>query len=121
MPMPTLVDISFDMPCFLIVGPSTKVLTLGGSLNEAAVVRAGFNFNYPLRVGHVANGNAEKISKIMDTIQFSGSPNMILETVKRGEDDAEVNPNPIKKRDSTNVILRIYEAYGGHGRAEVTT
>jgi len=102
---------------------SLFVLTnVGGSLNEAGVVRAAMNFNYPLRVGHVASTEIVKnISKVMDMIQFSGSPNVVLETVKRGEDDASINPNPIKKRDSTNIILRIYEAYGGRGTAEVTT
>ena len=91
-------------------------------MNEAAVVRAGFNFNYPLHVGHVATAEAvKKISKIMDAIRFSGSPNVILETVKRGEDDDDVALKPIRKRDSQNVILRIYEAYGGRGTAEVTT
>jgi len=57
----------------------------------------------------------------MDAIQFSGSANVILETVKRGEDDSDVTSTPIKKRDSSSVILRIYEAYGGRGTAEITT
>jgi alpha-mannosidase len=40
---------------------------------------------------------------------IEGAPNVILETVKRAEDD------PRKKL--TRVVLRIYEAYGGHARA----
>jgi alpha-mannosidase len=95
---------------------------LGGSLVEAAVVRAAMNFNYPLRVGHVASSaEAAKVKEIMETIQFSGSPNIVLETIKRGEDDDDVTSTPIKKRESRNLILRIYEAYGGKGTAKVTT
>jgi alpha-mannosidase len=95
---------------------------LGGSLAEAAVVRAAFNFNYPIRVGHVSSTSAAgKIKDAMESIHFAASPNVIMETVKRGEDDDDVNPNPIKKRDGKSVVLRIYEAYGGKGNAMVTT
>jgi alpha-mannosidase len=127
-----------DMPYYLTVPPpllNSKSLLpssclcwswwancLGGSLVEAAVVRAAMNFSYPLRVGHVtSNAQAAKVKEIMETIQFSGSPNVILETIKRGEDDDDVTSTPIKKRDSRNLILRIYEAYGGKGTAKVTT
>lgn len=94
----------------------------GGSLAEAAVVRAGYNFNNPMRVGHVATSAAAgKIREIMESIQFSGSPSVILDTVKRGEDDDDVTSTPIKKRDSRNIILRVYEAYGGKGTAKIST
>lgn len=75
-----------------------------------------------MRIGHVATSSAaEKIREYMETIQFSGSPNVVLETVKRGEDDNDVTSAPIKKRKSRNVILRIYEAYGGKGTAKIST
>src|SRR5437773_1502612 len=104
------------MHYFLIVDPLVVILMKGGSLAEAAVVRAGYNFNHPLRVGHVAtSSDANKVKEIVESIQFSGTPNVILDTVKRGEDDDDVTSTPIKKRDSRNLILRIYEAYGGKG------
>jgi len=40
---------------------------------------------------------------------IEGAPNVILETIKRAEDDP--------KKKLTRVILRIYEAYGGHATA----
>ena len=40
---------------------------------------------------------------------IEGAPNVMLETVKRAEDDP--------KKKLTRVILRIYEAYGGHATA----
>lgn len=40
---------------------------------------------------------------------IEGAPNVILETIKRAEDDP--------KKKLPRVILRIYEAYGGHATA----
>lgn len=40
---------------------------------------------------------------------IEGADNVILETIKRGEDDP--------KKDLTRVVLRIFEAYGGHATA----
>lgn len=86
------------------------------------MVRAGYNFNHPIHIGHVAtSAAASKVKDIMASIQFSGSPNVVLDTVKRGEDDSDVTSTPIKRRDFRNVILRIYEAYGGKGKAKVST
>jgi alpha-mannosidase len=86
------------------------------------VVRAGHNFNHPLRVGHVGSlPAAKKVSEVMESIQISGTPNVILDTVKRGEDDHDVTSAPIRKRHSRNVILRLYEAYGGKGKATIST
>jgi alpha-mannosidase len=116
-------DTSFVMLYFLIVCYLLSLLIKkGGSFAEAAVVRAGYSFNHPLHIGHVAtSAAASKVKDIMTSIQFSGSPNVVLDTVKRGEDDDDVTSTPIKKRDFRNVILRIYEAYGGKGKAKVST
>jgi alpha-mannosidase len=95
---------------------------VGGSLAEAAVVRAAYNFNYPLHIGHVATTSAaSKVKEIMESIQFEGTPNVILDTIKRGEDDDDVTATPIKKRETKNLILRVYEAYGGKGKAKIST
>lgn len=45
---------------------------------------------------------------------LSGTPNIFLETVKRGEDD-----NFEKPGDAMSVILRLYEAFGGHGHTQL--
>ena len=65
----------------------------------------------PMIVRHVS---AESPSVLAEPL-FSviGAPNVILDTVKRGEDD-DLAPN---HRAKTSVILRLYEAYGGHARA----
>lgn len=46
-----------------------------------------------------------------------GAPNVILETIKRGEDDFDVDP--VTRKDNTTVILRLYEAFGGHASARL--
>ena len=45
---------------------------------------------------------------------LEGSPNVFLETIKRGENDS-FEPKSATK----TVILRLYEAYGGHGRVQL--
>lgn len=41
------------------------------------------------------------------------APNVILETIKRGDDDKHTDGHP------TTVILRLYEAFGGHAKARL--
>jgi len=73
-------------------------------------------------VGHVCSiRDAKNVSEVLESIQISGTPNVILDTIKRGEDDHDVSSTPIKKRDSQNVVLRVYEAYGGKGKAIIST
>jgi alpha-mannosidase len=73
-------------------------------------------------VGHVSSvTSAKKVGEVLESIQISGSPNVILDTIKRGEDDHDVTSTPIKKRDARNVVLRVYEAYGGKGKATIST
>ena len=45
---------------------------------------------------------------------LEGSRNVFLETIKRGEDDDFAS-----KSASKTVILRLYEAFGGHGRVQL--
>ena len=42
-----------------------------------------------------------------------GAPNVFLETVKRGLDD------DFKSHESPSVVLRLYEAFGGHGQVRL--
>jgi alpha-mannosidase len=49
-----------------------------------------------------------------------GARNVFLDTVKRGEDDSfEKAVNLDDKSATTTVILRLYEAYGGHAHARL--
>jgi len=46
--------------------------------------------------------------------QVLGAPNVILETIKRGEDDDFDHFS-----GSSTVVLRLYEAFGGHAQAKL--
>lgn len=45
---------------------------------------------------------------------ISGAHNVILETIKRGEDD------DFKSGANPTVVLRLYEAFGGHARVKLS-
>ncbi|CAG8501332.1 3725_t:CDS:10, partial [Dentiscutata erythropus] len=70
-----------------------------GSFLESNVVREAFQFNVPLLEFALSHG-----SKSYFTVD--GAPNVILDTVKRAE-------------DSDEIVLRLYEAYGGHATAKL--
>ncbi|KAJ7478887.1 hypothetical protein FB451DRAFT_1172021 [Mycena latifolia] len=44
---------------------------------------------------------------------LNGAPNVLLKTIKRGEDDS------FKPGRRTTIVLRLYEALGGHGQAQL--
>lgn len=58
-----------------------------------------------------------KLSFALQKPPFSirGAANLILETVKRGEDDVFNDDYSAKKMKT--IVLRIYEAFGGHAQA----
>ncbi|KAK0458541.1 glycoside hydrolase family 38 protein [Desarmillaria tabescens] len=84
---------------------SWAVMPHVGSFLESDVPMAAYLFNSPLylRHGDIANELASSAP-----FAVHGAPNVFLETVKRGEDDT---------KDVTTVVLRLYEAFGGHARA----
>ena len=51
--------------------------------------------------------------KLQVPFLISGAHNVILETIKRGDDDNVSGPGP------KTIVLRIYEAYGGHANAKL--
>lgn len=62
------------------------------------------------------NANAESHEMITSSpFIVSGAPNVFLETVKRGENDSF----DVDASGSTTVILRLYEAFGGHAQARL--
>jgi alpha-mannosidase len=52
------------------------------------------------------------LSTLKSPFEVHGAPNVFLETIKRGDDDTFELHN-----SETTVILRLYEAYGGHAQA----
>ncbi|EJD05282.1 glycoside hydrolase family 38 protein [Fomitiporia mediterranea MF3/22] len=100
---------------------SWAVLPHVGHFLQSDVVQAAYLFNSPLLVRYTQTETLTKSTSILQKPPFSirGAPNVILETVKRGEDDlfgtASSTTSTTKKPKT--IILRIYEALGGHAQA----
>lgn len=71
-----------------------------------------FNQFAALLVARVASASVAAAPLLQDKSPFvvEGASNVILETIKRGEDD---------KDGVTTVVLRLYEAFGGHAKAQL--
>lgn len=81
-------------------------------------VRAGYNFNNPLILQPASGHEAASIFK---SISLTGSKSLILDAVKRGEDDEDVSRGEFPKRSGKSIILRIFEALGGKSRGTIHT
>lgn len=79
-----------------------------GHFLQSDVVAEGFKFNVPLLSRVVSTAQATALSDPISHFRLEGAPNVVLDTVKRAE-------------DSDDVILRLYEAYGGHANARLIT
>ncbi|KAJ2853823.1 Glycoside hydrolase, 38 vacuolar alpha mannosidase [Coemansia erecta] len=81
-----------------------------GSFNESRVVQEAYQFNVPL-VQLPVDMQVAAASELQGLSFFavSDAPNVVLDMVKAAEDG------------SHDVIVRLYEAYGGHGKAVLTT
>ncbi|KAB8204468.1 galactose mutarotase-like domain-containing protein [Aspergillus parasiticus] len=85
---------------------------------DSRTIRAGYNFNHPLALESVF-GTGDKDA--FKSISISGTSSLILDVVKRGEDDEDVSRDNLPRRAGKSVILRIYESLGGKSRGTIHT
>lgn len=85
----------------------------------STTVRTAFNFNNPLRLAQ--SPEALKPSAFSNPIKLTGNPSLILDTIKRGEDDSDVSRGEFSKRKGKSVILRIYDSLGGTSKGTIET
>ncbi|KAJ2828124.1 Glycoside hydrolase, 38 vacuolar alpha mannosidase [Coemansia erecta] len=78
-----------------------------GTFSESNVVQEAYQFNVPLLQLPITI--PPSLLKPRPFFSLSGARNVVLDTVKRAEDDEH------------SYIVRMYEAYGGHARALLTT
>jgi len=83
----------------------------------AQTVRAAFNFNNPMRLMSTSKKQLLPLLPIV----LKGDDNLVLDTVKRGEDDADVSLDDLPKRQGKSIIIRVYDALGGRGRGTIET
>lgn len=86
---------------------------------SADTVRTAYAFNNPLKllvakseVGPLTNGFP---------IFLKGDDSLVLDTIKRGEDDEDIISDELPATKGRSVIIRIYEALGGRSRGFVVT
>lgn len=92
------------------------ILPHSGPLDHRTV-RTAYNFNQPLTA--VSASRSEKSINAFKAIRLGGSASLILDTIKRGEDDEDVSRGELAKRSGKSIILRIYESLGGKSRGTI--
>ncbi|KAJ2489478.1 Glycoside hydrolase, 38 vacuolar alpha mannosidase [Coemansia sp. RSA 2050] len=79
-----------------------------GMFNESDVVREAYHFNVALSHLPVDLG-ATNLAALSSFFALDNAPNVVLDSVKAAEDDTH------------DVVVRLYEAYGGHARTILST
>ena len=87
-----------------------------GSLGTDTI-QAAHNFNNPMKLVSVLTEKPEK--DFFTAISLVGAKSLVLDVVKRGEDDEDVSRGELTKRSGQSVILRIYESMGGKSRGTI--
>ncbi|KJA22158.1 glycoside hydrolase family 38 protein [Hypholoma sublateritium FD-334 SS-4] len=99
---------------------SWAVMPHEGHFLESDVPIAGYLYNSPLRVRCLPSGAPDVVPSLKQPFSVEGARNVFLETVKRGEYDSfDAVANLDDKGSSTTVVLRLYEAFGGHAQAKL--
>lgn len=88
-----------------------------GGLDERTI-RAGYNFNHPLTV-HTPSEQMSICDNALQSFQIRDGPSIILDAIKRGEDDEDVSTGGLPSRPGKSVILRVYESLGGKARGQI--
>ncbi|OGE50959.1 hypothetical protein PENARI_c015G12492 [Penicillium arizonense] len=78
-------------------------------------VRAGYNFNNPMNL-LPGPGSAS-----LNDINLTGNKSLILDAIKRGEDDEDVSLGDFESRKGQSIILRVFESLGGHASGIIET
>jgi alpha-mannosidase len=98
---------------------------------DSSTVRKAFEFNNPLKiVGHKVNAqpsisslslaNSTSSPSPLSSFKILHAPNLILDTIKRGEDDEDVSTGDLPPKKGRSVICRVYDALGGKSKGVLT-
>ncbi|KAF8583534.1 glycoside hydrolase family 38 protein [Ramaria rubella] len=94
---------------------SWAVLPHIGGFNEADVPAAAYLFNSPLSLRYTEESQHNPSHLPKTPFSVSSAPNVILETIKRSDNEDFGK----QTNGSSVVILRLYEAFGGHATAQL--
>lgn len=86
---------------------------------SSTTVRTAYNFNNPMKL--VVTPDEVNAVQFENPIKLTGNPSLILDAVKRGEDDEDVSRGEFPKRKGKSIILRIYDSLGGTSKGTIET
>lgn len=86
---------------------------------SADTVRTAYAFNNPLKL-LVAKSETGSLASGFP-IFLEGDDSLVLDTIKRGEDDEDVTNDDLSVRKGKSVVVRVYESLGGRSRGSVVT
>ncbi|KAJ5161197.1 Alpha-mannosidase [Penicillium capsulatum] len=95
------------------------ILPHSGGLDHRTI-RAGYNFNQPLTV-HDSNERVRTCDLALQSVKVNDANSIILDTVKRGEDDEDVTTGDLPSRPGKSLIVRVYESLGGKARGSISS
>ncbi|CAD6569406.1 MAG: Glycoside hydrolase, 38 vacuolar alpha mannosidase [Tremellales sp. Tagirdzhanova-0007] len=81
-----------------------------GTYTESDVAQVAYAFNAPMSLRYSEEFFATALATT-SPFKVSGAPNVVLETIKRGEDDM------FEMDGKRTIILRLFEQLGGHAKA----
>lgn len=87
------------------------------------IIRTAFNFNYPLKTVFFDDSNSAA-DDTLKSFSISGCDSLVLNTVKRFEDDEDVSRKILSVRGARgkkSVIVRVYESLGGMARGAIVS
>ncbi|KAL9104493.1 MAG: hypothetical protein Q9163_000586 [Psora crenata] len=94
------------------------ILPHAGPLDDRTI-RTARNFNHPMPIVTVPTANLSSASDILSSISVQGSKALVLDTIKRGEDDEDISRGELPRREGKSIIIRLYESLGGRARGVV--
>jgi alpha-mannosidase len=89
-----------------------------GALDNRTI-QAAFNFNNPMKI--YSSRSPSSTRDLLSSIKLTGSPSLVLDAIKRGEDDEDVSRGEFHQRKGQSIILRIYDSLGGKSRGTIVT
>ena len=86
-------------------------------------VRKGYEFNYPTRLlSHPKPGEVKRLLAAF-RLDEGSDKGLVLDTIKRAEDDEDVAPrgeHRLHSRAGKSVIVRVYDSLGGRARGRIS-
>ena len=72
-----------------------------------------------MRIAALPTASLSATSDLLSSISLQGSRALVLDHIKRGEDDVDVSRGELPPRNSKSIIIRIYESLGGRAKGVV--